>query len=168
LYLFVVNKRTDAQGQRHITIRVKPRGDPAVRLRITDLLTDHVWHTSPLELATTGIREVYPAGGAQLFRIQRDSVQTADPPSTAMFLHPNYPNPVHLSTTLLFELPASAPVRLSVHDALGREVAVLMDAWAEKGLHAHTWRPDGLSAGMYIVSLRQGDQLRKRTLFVLR
>jgi hypothetical protein len=168
LYLLVVNKRTDAQGQRHITMRVKPRGDPAVRLRITDLLTDRVWHASPLELATTGIRDVYPAGGARLFRIQRDSVQTAEPPPTTMLLHPNYPNPVYLSTTLLFELPASAPVRLSVHDALGREVAVLMDGWGEQGLHACTWQRNGIAAGMYIARLQQGNQQRMRAIFVTR
>ena len=50
-------------------------------------------------------------------------------------LFQNYPNPFNPSTTITFELPRAAHVRLTVYDVLGREVSVLVNDRREAGVH---------------------------------
>jgi serine protease len=51
----------------------------------------------------------------------------AEPPDTAFALYPARPNPFSGETTLLFEIPESGHVRISVYDMLGRFVTGLYD-----------------------------------------
>ncbi|HSQ75223.1 MAG TPA: FlgD immunoglobulin-like domain containing protein, partial [Bacteroidota bacterium] len=46
---------------------------------------------------------------------------------TRFALDQNYPNPFNPTTTIRFGLPSAASVRLTVYDALGREVTTLID-----------------------------------------
>ena len=68
-----------------------------------------------------------------------------------------YPNPALVSAAFNIELPAAGPLRLSVYDARGREVAVVLDGWAEAGEVQARWQPGGLAAGVYLVRLTTGD-----------
>lgn len=70
-------------------------------------------------------------------------------------------NPAHGRASLRLSLPAPAHVRVSVHDVLGREVAVLARGRHAAGSHTLVW--DGqvsggrAAAGIYFVHLRTGD-----------
>ncbi|MFA6235361.1 MAG: M4 family metallopeptidase, partial [Bacteroidota bacterium] len=73
-------------------------------------------------------------------------------------LDQNYPNPFNPSTTLRYTLRDAGAVSLTIHDALGREVATLVSDWQEHGSHLATW--DGrsssgalLPSGMYLARL---------------
>jgi hypothetical protein len=66
------------------------------------------------------------------------------------------PNPFSASTSLSFVLPAAGPVRLTVHDVAGREVARLADGWTDAGHHSVTFRGDGLKSGVYWYRLSAG------------
>jgi hypothetical protein len=59
------------------------------------------------------------------------------------------PNPFAALTTLHFALAEAAEVRLAVYDALGREVAVLLDRPLGAGRHAVKFDGRGLAAGAY-------------------
>lgn len=54
------------------------------------------------------------------------------------------PNPFNAGTTIAFDLPAAAQVRLEVLDLRGRRVAVLVDGRRDAGEHAVPW--DGTDA----------------------
>lgn len=73
-----------------------------------------------------------------------------------MFLLRNYPNPFNPSTTITYRLPAESDVTLTVYDLLGREAAVLVQGKYPAGTHTSTFRPDGLSSGLFIVRLTAG------------
>jgi hypothetical protein len=69
------------------------------------------------------------------------------------------PNPFNPETTLHFELPRAAPVRLSVLDVRGRRVAELLaGARREPGAHAVRWDGRdalgrGVASGVYVAEL---------------
>lgn len=81
-------------------------------------------------------------------------------------LEQNYPNPFNPSTTLAYELDASGHVRLTVHDVLGRTVAVLVDALRPAGEHTESFDASGLPSGTYIYRLQSnaGTHTRAMTL----
>lgn len=68
-------------------------------------------------------------------------------------LQQNYPNPFNPSTLIAFTLPAAMPVRLSVSDLLGREVALLANGMQEAGPHTVSFSGTGLPSGMYIYTM---------------
>jgi len=77
-------------------------------------------------------------------------------------LYPNYPNPFNPSTTIRFNLPKSAQVRLSIYNLLGQEIVVLVDEKLSAGLHELRW--DGrdkqyaiVPSGMYVYRLEAGS-----------
>jgi hypothetical protein len=73
-------------------------------------------------------------------------------------LEQNYPNPFNPSTTIRFDLPKAAPVRLSIYDLMGRVVAVLVNEKRMEGACEVIWdgrdaRHDQVPSGVYIYRL---------------
>jgi hypothetical protein len=66
------------------------------------------------------------------------------------------PSPFTDSAIIHFRLAVGGPARLSVHDLMGREVARLVDGWADAGEHSATLRADGLKSGVYWYRLGAG------------
>lgn len=65
-----------------------------------------------------------------------------------------YPNPFNPKTELSYSLDSDGPVRLSIHDVLGREIAVLVDGHQGSGTHKVVWegkdaRGKSMSSGVY-------------------
>ena len=78
-------------------------------------------------------------------------------------LHQNYPNPFNPSTKIKYQIPertfvTSAQVKLSIYDALGRLVTVLLDAQLSEGHHDIQWNSTNYSgasvaSGVYIYKI---------------
>jgi len=68
-----------------------------------------------------------------------------------------YPNPTSGRATVAFSIEDATDVRLSVYDALGREVAVLMEGTAPSGRHELAFDGAELVAGTYLVRLTTAD-----------
>ena len=64
-------------------------------------------------------------------------------------LHQNYPNPFNPSTVISYQLTGNSMVSLRVFDALGREVAVLVDVLKSAGRHQVTFDAARLASGVY-------------------
>ncbi len=67
-----------------------------------------------------------------------------------------YPNPFNPSTTITFELDKPYITTVVVYDALGRQVATLLDAPTHAGSHQVTFNGHDLSSGIYFVRLTTG------------
>lgn len=76
------------------------------------------------------------------------------------------PNPFAGQTAIRFVLDASADVRLTVYDVLGREVAVLLDGPLGAGSHSASFDAHGLSPGTYVYRfvIGTGVQMGRMTL----
>ena len=86
-------------------------------------------------------------------------------------LSQNYPNPFNPTTTIRFDVPVQAHVRLNVFDALGRQVAMLVDEVVAAGQHAVSWDAQdaagkALPAGIYLYRIETGSftEVHKMTL----
>jgi hypothetical protein len=81
-------------------------------------------------------------------------------------LEPNYPNPFSMETRISYSLVSSEPIRISVVDTRGTEVAVLVDGVEETGPHSVSFNAHGLAHGTYFCVLRsaEGSAIRAMTI----
>jgi len=70
-----------------------------------------------------------------------------------------YPNPTSGRATVAFGIEDATDVRLAVYDALGREVAVLLEGSVPAGRHEMAFDGADLVAGTYLVRLTTADGL---------
>lgn len=77
-------------------------------------------------------------------------------------LEANYPNPFNPSTNITFSIPQAQHVSLTVHDALGREVATLVDADLGAGSHTVTFDAKNFASGVYVYRIRAGDFVQEK------
>lgn len=69
-------------------------------------------------------------------------------------LEQNYPNPFNPITNIRFDLPKSGSVKLVVFDALGREVATLLNEKLSPGTYEVEWDGSNFSSGVYYYILQ--------------
>ena len=69
----------------------------------------------------------------------------------------NIPNPVNSETVIPYELSRTAYVRINIYNLLGEKVTTLVNSTQYKGEHSVTWRPHGLSNGIYLYEIRVGN-----------
>ncbi len=86
----------------------------------------------------------------------------------SIHLYQNYPNPFNPSTTIIYELPKSSMVTLSVYDFLGRNVSVLVNERKDAGVHEVRFDASGLSSGVYLYRLTAGSYVQTRKLVLLK
>ncbi|NUN70313.1 MAG: choice-of-anchor B family protein [Bacteroidetes bacterium] len=87
---------------------------------------------------------------------------------SAYQLEQNYPNPFNPSTTIRYHVPVSGPVRVSVFDLLGREVAVLAKGMHEAGIHTVQFNGAGHSSGVYLYRMQAGNFTRTHKLTLMK
>jgi 2',3'-cyclic-nucleotide 2'-phosphodiesterase (5'-nucleotidase family) len=64
-------------------------------------------------------------------------------------LDSNYPNPFNPTTMMSFRLSVASTVKLTVYDALGREVTTLIDGVVGAGEHSISWNAGPVASGVY-------------------
>jgi hypothetical protein len=135
-----------------------------------------LYGTASIGLTATGDQLWYQGGSGSLTGDDPDGepeVAGTAPPAfageaSALALLPASPNPFPGRTTLRFTLPEAGHVRLTIYDALGREVAVLVDEGQEAGDHAIAFEAGAVPAGAYFVRIEAAGQVLTRGLTVLR
>ena len=95
------------------------------------------------------------------------------PVPKAFALHQNVPNPFNPSTTIRFDLPRTAHVRLDVYDVSGRLSRLLVNADMDPGSKEIRW--DGrdskgrkVASGIYFYRLKAGTFTYTRKMVLLR
>jgi hypothetical protein len=83
-------------------------------------------------------------------------------------LEPSYPNPFNPETTLRYQLPEDAQVRLSIYNLFGQEVARLVDGPENAGAHSLRWNAAHLSSGVYLVRLTAGAHTAMQRISLLK
>lgn len=73
---------------------------------------------------------------------------------TNFILEQNYPNPFNPSTKISFGLPERSNVVLKIFNALGQQVAELVNESLEAGTYSYNFDAADLTSGIYIYSLQ--------------
>jgi len=84
-----------------------------------------------------------------------------------------YPNPFNPRTRLAFNLDASGPVKVTIHDVRGRIIAVLADGVMAAGRHEFVWDGEGVlgqgtSSGVHFVRVETAAKIEKQKLVLLK
>ena len=90
--------------------------------------------------------------------------QTAQP--LAYTLSQNFPNPFNPSTVIQYQIPGAGPVRLTVYDILGREVATLVDGVQQPGTHEARFDGGGLASGVYLYRIQAAGFVQQRKMIL--
>jgi Tol biopolymer transport system component len=68
-------------------------------------------------------------------------------------LFQNYPNPFNASTQISFSLYQKEKVVIKIYDINGKEVAVPLNQFLNRGDHRLLWHANGLPSGLYFIQL---------------
>lgn len=83
-------------------------------------------------------------------------------------LQQNYPNPFNPRTSIGYQLPAPGAASLIIYDAMGREVAVLVNEVQDAGSYAVSFDGSSVSSGIYFARLTSGGASQMRKLVLIK
>lgn len=165
LATWAIEVRSFSAGAIHISFEQMPEFSPEFDIYLVD---DLVELTQDLRLQPT--YTVSSAGEGDVRRLRllvgrsdyvSEELDLETTPPSEFTLHPGFPNPFSGSTTIRYEMPEAAFVRLEIFDLLGRRVSRLVDTEKDAGNHVVVWdgrddaqRPAG--SGVYFVRLSAG------------
>ena len=84
------------------------------------------------------------------------------------FVSSNYPNPFASSTTIDYTLPESSPVSLKIFNALGEQVATLINGFQHSGNQSVQFSGDGLPNGICFYRLTAGKFSQTGKMIIIR
>jgi hypothetical protein len=100
-----------------------------------------------------------------LVSVKEEQLQTIPKVYT---LTQNYPNPFNPATKIRFSLPESAKTKLTVYNALGQQVAELVNGFKNAGNYEVTWNASNLSSGIYFYRIESGKFLSVKKMTLLK
>jgi hypothetical protein len=96
-----------------------------------------------------------------------DVTTSGEQPSEFALLQ-NYPNPFNPTTTIRYTLPVRSQVTLRIYNALGQEIATLVDQVQDAGAKAVRFDASGLASGLYLYRLQAGSFVQTRSMVLMR
>jgi len=83
-------------------------------------------------------------------------------------LSQNYPNPFNPSTTIDFSITKQSPVNITVYDAVGQIVEVLVNDFVPAGSYKITWNASKFASGVYLYRMDTGDFVKTQKMILLK
>ncbi len=111
------------------------------------------------------LRQIDNGGGYKYS--EEVEIDAADIPKE-MALEQNFPNPFNPNTVISYQLSDVSLVDLRIYDILGREVAVLVSAIQDPGLHRITFDGSTISGGIYLYRLTAGTFIAVKGMLLLK
>ncbi len=167
---------TPAKDSLRVTVRVDQTSTPASGILaeleclvllgnndVTELLLENFSWLNGIASAVT-----VPGSFTALGICQAGGKRLVALPASVM-LFQNVPNPFNPVTEIAYSLPTDMVVDLHVYDALGREVAVLVqNELRAKGSHTVVFDGSASPSGVYHVVLRTGEAVHSKKMLLLK
>ena len=122
-------------------------------------LGEDLWAGGQPLMSAVG-RAMFPATGV--------TAQRASAPAGGFVLYGNYPNPFNPSTTLRYSLPHRSAVSVEVYNTIGQEIATLVSAVEDAGVHEVRFDAGALASGLYICRVRAGGFVQSKAMMLLK
>lgn len=87
---------------------------------------------------------------------------------TELALHQNYPNPFNPETNISFDLVETGAVTLNIYNAVGQQVASLLNGTMSEGRHTVVFDATGLPSGLYFYRLTAGATTMQKKMLLLK
>jgi hypothetical protein len=84
------------------------------------------------------------------------------------FLSKNYPYPFNPTTTIGFGLQNKSNVKITILNAIGEEVAVVLNEEREPGYHQVEFNAANLPIGVYFYQLRAGSFVETKKMVLMK
>ena len=79
-----------------------------------------------------------------------------------------FPNPSSGSSVMYLNLPVESNLKLSIYDFLGKEIKLLASGIYEPGILKFEWDAASVSSGIYFVRVISGNEIRTKTLILMK
>jgi Secretion system C-terminal sorting domain len=83
-------------------------------------------------------------------------------------LQQNYPNPFNPATVLRYALPVQTHVSLTVYNAIGQNVATLVNGELAAGEHEARFDGTGFASGLYFYRLQAGSFVATKKMMLVK
>lgn len=121
--------------------------------------------------ATTGTNYFIP-----VFWVGESDVSVDEPADNfprEFVLYSNYPNPFNPTTTLQYDLPEDAQVKIMIYDLMGHEVRTLVNTHQISGFKSVVWDATNdlgkpVSAGVYLYQIQAGEFVQTKKMVLLK
>ncbi len=97
-----------------------------------------------------------------------DAVQVSISLPQEFSLEQNYPNPFNPATQIRYSIPQDAMVKLNVYNALGQQVAELVNGEVKAGSYEVKFNADRLSSGIYYYRIETGGFVSTKKMMLLK
>ncbi len=103
-----------------------------------------------------------------IYKANSTSVGAVEEAPSVFHLAQNYPNPFNPTTTIEYSLPRSAHVSLKIYNAVGEEVAVVVDEMQSAGLKTAQVDAGNFTSGVYLYRLSAGPFTQTRKMILIK
>ncbi|NOS85727.1 MAG: choice-of-anchor B family protein [Ignavibacteria bacterium] len=152
--------------------RVLDITDPVNPFEIAYLKTSACWQVYYFPSGKIIASDIYD--GLYVLKTQNPiSVNNIKTPAEVFSLSQNYPNPFNPKTTIKYKVPVSDYksydiTKLTVYNALGKEVRVLVDQYLEPGEYEFEWNAAGFPSGIYFYELLTGSYRETKKMLLIK
>ncbi|MEM1127982.1 MAG: S8 family serine peptidase [Bacteroidota bacterium] len=172
---FQVATLTESQvGQLHLERRPRPTGpdvgEPYERVATTPLKggTEGAQYALADRSVPSGRYQYRLVIEAEFFQYTAAETEVVIPFPDALAVLSSFPNPTSGPATLVFDLPDPTSVELTVFDALGRQVATVLQTSLQAGRHRVEVDGSRWAPGVYIARLVTREGARTHRLLIAR
>jgi hypothetical protein len=113
----------------------------------------------PFTKSSTGLQNAWVEEWSNYGEPFESEINTGTEVPTAFALHTAYPNPFNPQTSVSFDLPVTARVKMEIYDLSGRRVAVLINRTLSAGIHQVDWNASAAASGIYLLRM-EADQFQ--------
>lgn len=79
---------------------------------------------------------------------------------SGFYMNQNYPNPFNPKTSINFGVPQASSAKLTVYDAMGREVKVILNQNLSAGNYEVQWDASAFTSGIYYYTIEAGEYIK--------
>ncbi len=113
----------------------------------------YFWRVSAINIGGEGLFST-----SRLFTTPLTDVKDQQDIPREFALRQNYPNPFNPSTTIVYDVPKNAHVKITIYDILGRLVTTLVDGVQSASRYSIQWNANGLGTGTYFYRMEAQSQ----------